>query len=70
MLLHFVLDEWQATVITVPVEQKEDEGVGEVSRGSWLAKGMEKRLGRVSRQSGAQTGSKGGGTARSIEGRD
>lgn len=49
MLLHFVLDEWQATVITVPVEQKEDEGVGEVSRGSWLANGMEKRLGRVSR---------------------
>ena len=49
MLLHFVLDEWHATVITVPAEQKEDEGMGEGSRGSWLAKGMEKRLGRVSR---------------------
>lgn len=42
--------------------------MGEGSRGGWLAKGM-KRLGRVSRQFGAQTGSKGGGTARSGEGR-
>lgn len=35
--------------------------MGEGSRGGWLAKGMEKRLGRVFRQSGAQTGSKKGG---------
>lgn len=43
--------------------------MGEGSRGGWLAKGMEKRLGRVFRQSGAQSGSKRGGTARSGEGR-